>query len=313
MDQNNWARRALLDPENLAAKQKALLSQARIEGPSVFVDLLSDREVWQSLSPAIQDLAIQEIRRRLQPDFKLIDTAVYKCGRSSHRIASFLHDSSDIVFHLIPGGSVGMAYEAELRPPLPLQMRPIKPFLLGRFPVTQAQWTAQGHYNSSHFEDPDRPMESVSWTDCKEWLDFVGDGLRLPSEEEWDYGSRAGATDKFFWGGSIDGQYCWYYRNCRAGLASSQMRTQPVNDHWQAKAWNAFGLVDSLGNVQEWCGESEDTIETGGRNLGLSEEKAICRGGDFGSYARYCRSASRTSHRKDMSVSRIGFRVARSL
>ncbi|MDF1666787.1 MAG: formylglycine-generating enzyme family protein [Planctomycetota bacterium] len=316
MDENHWARRSLLDPENIAAKQKALLARARIEGRGVFVDLLSDREVWACLSPGIQDLAIQEIRQRLGSQFEYIDTCIYKCGQHSHRIASFQHGRSSLIFHLIPGGEVRLSFEDALEQVEMPATFEVKPFLMARFPVTQAQWVAQGYYNSSHFEDPDRPMESVSWEDCKDWLEFVGDGLRLPFEEEWEFANRAGSTDKFFWGGSIDGQYCWYYRNCRAGLASSLMRTQKLEEHWQSRAWNAFGLIDTLGNVQEWIEDPGVAIpikSDGTPFHELTEDQSFCRGGDFGSYARYCRSASRSSYIKDMSVSRIGFRVARSL
>lgn len=32
---------------------------------------------------------------------------------------------------------------------------------------------------------------------------------------------------------------------------SSQPRLRSVNDHWDKKAWNAFGLIDMIGNVWE--------------------------------------------------------------
>lgn len=311
MDQDYWARRALLDPENIAAKQNALLARARIEGPGVFRDFLSDRQIWTNLAPGIQDLVIGDIREQLSPRFKHLSTDSYKCGRYAHRIASFVHVKSGMLFHLLPGGSITMSYEDESKPQ-PLKTLNVKPFLLGRYPVTQRQWTAQGHYNSSHFEDPQRPMESVSWTDCQEWLSSFEDGLRLPTEEEWEFACRAGSRDKFFWGGSIDGQRCWYYRNCRAGLASSEMRTQKVSEHWESKAWNAFGLIDTLGNVQEWVTQPRPAEEDRHAQA-ISQEQAVCRGGDFASYARYCRSASRKIYGTDVRLSSIGFRVAWSL
>jgi formylglycine-generating enzyme required for sulfatase activity len=136
-----------------------------------------------------------------------------------------------------------------------------KPFYLGRYEVTQAQWQARTGSNPSHFvppnysDEPTRPVEMVSWNNIVN--DFQpGTGLRLPTEAEWEYACRAGTTTAFhgyaampggFDDDSLAGNIAWYDAN--AGIT-----THPVGQ----KAANGFGLHDMAGNVQEWCADRYD-------------------------------------------------------
>ncbi|MGA0172057.1 MAG: SUMF1/EgtB/PvdO family nonheme iron enzyme [Phycisphaerales bacterium] len=133
-----------------------------------------------------------------------------------------------------------------------------KPFYLGRYEVTQAQWQARTGSNPSYFQPPDytldlsRPVERVSWNDIVD--DFQpGTGLRLPTEAEWEYACRAGTTTAFhgyaampggFNEDSLAGNIAWY-------SANAGNMTHPVGQ----KAANGFGLHDMAGNVYEWCAD----------------------------------------------------------
>ena len=67
---------------------------------------------------------------------------------------------------------------------------------------------------------------------------------RLPTEEEWEYVTRAGSATSRFFGNSpahLD-KYAWSVRN-------SAEHTWPVG----RLRPNPFGLFDVYGNVQEWC------------------------------------------------------------
>lgn len=68
--------------------------------------------------------------------------------------------------------------------------------------------------------------------------------LDLPSEAEWEFAARAGATTKWLCGDSETGlsDYAWYGSN-------SGNSTHPVGELLP----NAWGLYDVHGNVLEWC------------------------------------------------------------
>jgi len=78
---------------------------------------------------------------------------------------------------------------------------------------------------------------------------------------------------------------------------------------------NAFGLHDTIGNVEEWCLDAlSPYTESAGRGdgrftMGMPEVRAI-RGGNFGQVFSSVRSSKRTSASLDHRGSALGFRVA---
>jgi formylglycine-generating enzyme required for sulfatase activity len=124
-----------------------------------------------------------------------------------------------------------------------------KPFYIGKYPVTQAQWEAVMGENPSRFKgDLNRPVEQVSWDDVQAFIRKINERestfpCRLPTEAEWEYACRAGTTARYSFGDDERqlGDYAWYDENAGG-------KTHPVG---QRKP-NAWGLYDMHGNVWEW-------------------------------------------------------------
>jgi formylglycine-generating enzyme required for sulfatase activity len=126
-----------------------------------------------------------------------------------------------------------------------------KPFEIGKYEVTQAQWEALMGNNPSQFKGRDHPVENINdWVvrDFITKLNALGDGYRyrLPTEAEWEYAARAGGTG--INPGATDA-IAWFQDN-------SGDTTHPVGQ----KRPNAWGLYDVLGNVwelvQDWYSPS---------------------------------------------------------
>ncbi|MCC7015003.1 MAG: SUMF1/EgtB/PvdO family nonheme iron enzyme [Planctomycetes bacterium] len=124
------------------------------------------------------------------------------------------------------------------QPPHPVELT--KPFYLGRYEVTEAQWSAVGAGNAAS-ADLGLPQADVTFIKAGEWLARSG-GLRLPTEAQWEYAARAGTTTPRY--GELD-QVAWYKKN--SGGAKHEVGT---------KRANPLGFHDMLGNVREWCGDS---------------------------------------------------------
>jgi formylglycine-generating enzyme required for sulfatase activity len=152
-------------------------------------------------------------------------------------------------------------------------------------------------------------------------------GYRLPTEAEWEYATRAGATTSRFFG-STDaylGEYAWF------ASKPQKSKEDPIDPGDPQRTWpggqrkpNDFGLFDVYGNVWEWTQNSialqiepsKLRLDSEDRNLIVSDSVARPRrGGAFMYGAAHMRSANRgtvgalPATRRD----NVGLRVARTL
>ena len=218
---------------------------------------------------------------------------------------------------LIPSGSFRMGGDKKLEQAEdhenPRHMVKIsKSFLMGKYAVTQQQWSQILDNNPSESIDDTKPVERVSWYDVQMFIEELNkreatDSYRLPTEAEWEYSARAGSESTYTYGRDTNtlSQYAWYRNN-------SDGKTHPVG---QLNP-NAWGLYDMHGNIHEWCQDWFDRNyysqsppnDPWGPSKGLA--KAL-RGGDWGSEDWYCRCASRSLSSPDRRSNRLGFRLIR--
>ena len=199
-------------------------------------------------------------------------------------------------------------------------VRITRPFYLGLFPVTQAEYERVMGINPSHFQgDPNRPVEMVSWDDAQEFClrlsalpeeEAAGHVYRLPTEAEWEYACRAGSTSRYYFGDSPQplGDYAWW-------RANSDGATHPVGE----KKPNACGLHDMHGNVWEWCADwygpdYYSQSSPSDPNGPPSAVERVKRGGAwYGYLPDSLRCACRSNDFSALRLLHVGFRVARTL
>jgi formylglycine-generating enzyme required for sulfatase activity len=225
---------------------------------------------------------IKAVRQRRDATLRRLRqaTAPQPGGKHADTLSVALADDIDLEFVLVPAGEFRMGSpDAEQSPAEAPQhlVRIPRPFYIGRFPVTQAQWTAvTGKNPSKHRGDPRLPVDQVSWFDCQEFCERLcqlhGRVFRLPSEAEWEYACRAGTTTRYAFGDTLSpGQVNFtpyaaqfgpppadedaFVRGMELAAEADEAtggrsaRPTPVGSYPP----NAWGLYDMHGNVDEWC------------------------------------------------------------
>ncbi|MFN9945901.1 MAG: formylglycine-generating enzyme family protein [Planctomycetota bacterium] len=206
-----------------------------------------------------------------------------------------------------------------------------RPFWIGRFEVTQAQYQAVMSSNPSFFQGASypnaaqRPVDTVSWNNAVAYCAALtaseqaagrvptGYVYRLPTEAEWEYCCRAGTTTEFHTGATlVCGQANFGY-SYHSNTNCTINQTAVVGSY----APNAWGLHDMHGNVWEWCQDSwgfstsypSAAVTDPFVASGPSTPSRVFRGGSWNDFSRNCRSASRYGLYPPYTYNDGGFRV----
>jgi formylglycine-generating enzyme required for sulfatase activity len=205
----------------------------------------------------------------------------------------------------------------------------IKPFELGKYEVTFADWDAcvadGGCVNTPDDEGWGRgkhPIINVSWNDMHEYIRWLnkttGLGYRLPSEAEWEYAARAGTTTPFSTGpcihtdqGNFDGTFD--YAECGDHKGTNLGKTVEVGSYPP----NPWGFYDIQGNANEltedcWNDGYDGAPTDGSAWVQGNCSRRVIRGGSWYGYGGYTRSAYRCRSGAGFAHRSLGFRLART-
>ena len=201
----------------------------------------------------------------------------------------------------------------------------VSSFGIGVTEVTQALWQAVMGSNPSYFMgNLNRPVESVSWKDCQQFItklnELTGRKFRLPTEAEWEYAASAGFNDISYYnhasmysGSARIDNVAWYYDNSYAvGIGDPNYGTHSV----ATKSANSLGLYDMSGNVWEWCqdwyGAYNDEPQCNPTGPATGSYR-VMRGGSWCNSAKYSRVSCRNYNDPDYAEYHVGLRLALDL
>ena len=174
------------------------------------------------------------------------------------------------------------------------QVRIPRPFALGKYEVTRAQFSvfvgATGHQTGNScwvdtgggnwkdtsgkgWRDPgfrqteNDPVVCVSWKDATAYVEWLsrktGKNYRLPSEGEWEYAARSHTTTARYWGDDADSGcgYANVHDRTSKKVNGFSWTHHDCDDRYGQTApvgqfrANGFGLHDMLGNAFEWTAD----------------------------------------------------------
>lgn len=129
-------------------------------------------------------------------------------------------------------------------------------YYISKYETTIEEWMVLMNYNPCDQSCPVPsesdycPVHKISFQQCQSFIKKLcqSTGLKfsLPSEAQWEYAARGGASSKNYKysGGDI-------LTDCGWGIKNSEERIHPVGTgHFSS---NELGLFDMTGNVSEWC------------------------------------------------------------
>ena len=184
----------------------------------------------------------------------------------------------------------------------------VSTFLIGETQVTQELWEAVMGSNPSQFKGKNKPVESVSWKDCVDFIhklnEMTGKHFRLPTEAEWEYAAR---------GGQLSKNYTFSGSNDRNEVAWQPENSEHTTHDVKTKKPNELGIFDMSGNVLEWVndwfGEYPDEKQTDPTGPSYGRYKVL-RGGSWYNPSSFCRVSFRNYMEPESVNFMYGIRLA---
>ena len=214
------------------------------------------------------------------------------------------------------GGSFAMGSNEDVSEK-PVRQVTVKPFAMGKFPVSVQEWNACAAAKACGFTATgknDAPITNVSWSDARQYAAWLAETTRkpyrLPSEAEWEYAARGGTQTRYWWGDQFQAGLV----NCR-NCSDIPANEQPVKVG--SLKPNPFGLFDMGGGVDQWVEDCWHKTYQGAPADGSAWVENDCpshviRSGSWRKDSNYARAANRGSYDTNVRYPTHGFRVALS-
>ncbi len=240
-------------------------------------------------------------------------------------VATFLYSQenySELVGHtrfemiFVKGGTFKMGCTTEQEDycrdnEKPVRTVTLSDFYIGKFPVTNRIYNLVMGINTQGAPIClDCPVVTASWFEANEFIkrlnEMTGKNYRLPTEAEWEYAARGGAsagsaTATIYAGSNDIEAVAWYQESKISSL-------QPVG----LKKPNLLGLYDMSGGVWEWCSDFYGKYDPEQKKNPTGPETGrfrVLRGGSWAVTANHCRVSSRHRYFPNTKTIDFGFRI----
>ena len=216
----------------------------------------------------------------------------------------------------IPGGTFAMGGEDDSEQPV--HQVSIRPFAMGKYPVTVGEWkacVAAGSCADIAAGSDDQPVTNASYDDAQAYLGWLakvtGKAFRLPTEAEWEYAARAGRRSKYWWGDRMRPGMA----NCKGCNTASEASDAAQPLKVGSFAANPFGLFDMGGEVAQWVADNwhksyKGAPADGAAWLDDGSYARVIRSGSWSNGAADARAGSRDRYDGRIRHPTLGFRVA---
>lgn len=196
----------------------------------------------------------------------------------------------------------------------PVHQVAIKPFSIGKYPVTVREWNECAAAKACGFTaigKDDAPVTNVSWTDAQQYAAWLAQATkkpyRLPSEAEWEYAARGGTQSKYWWGDKLQPGMAGC-KDCGDAAGEQPAKVGSFKP-------NPFGLYDMGGGVDQWVADCWHRTYQGAPNDGSAWSGGDCsshvlRSGSWKNDSRYVRPSNRDGYDTNVRYPTHGFRVA---
>ncbi|GLR85048.1 SUMF1/EgtB/PvdO family nonheme iron enzyme [Bradyrhizobium iriomotense] len=196
----------------------------------------------------------------------------------------------------------------------PVHQVAIKPFAIGKYPVTVREWNECAAAKACGFTaigKDDAPVTNVSWTDAQQYAVWLAQATkkpyRLPSEAEWEYAARGGTQTKYWWGDKLQPGMA-ACKDCGDVSADQPVKVGSFKP-------NPFGLYDMGGGVDQWVADCwhknyQGAPADGSAWIGADCTSHVLRSGSWKNDARYVRPANRDSYDTNVRYPTHGLRIA---